>query len=84
MSSENLPYPFDELMAVSPVERPLSFDKLRMVSLVEPFAKEGNSSLLQSLPTGRQGRQGGNRHCEPEGRRNLVLDGIASSLCSSQ
>ena len=28
-------------MAVSPAERPLSFDKLRMVSLVEPFAKEG-------------------------------------------
>jgi len=33
-------------MAVSPAERPLSFDKLRMVSLVEPFAKEGGSFYL--------------------------------------
>ncbi len=30
-------------MAVSAVERPLSFDKLRMVSLVEPFAKSGEA-----------------------------------------
>jgi hypothetical protein len=32
-------------MAVSPVERPLSFDKLRMESLVEPFFKEGRTSI---------------------------------------
>jgi len=47
-STGNLPQPFGKLMAASTVEWPLSFDKLRMVSLVEPFAKsrETRDSLL--------------------------------------
>jgi hypothetical protein len=47
-------------MAVSTVERPLSFDKLRMVSLVEPFAKsrETQDSLCKAYPNAsRQHRQ---------------------------
>ena len=37
-----------------PAERPLSFDKLRTVSLVEPFAKEGREKPEMTHPVRRR------------------------------